>query len=84
LQRSDFTLARARRTQFVKADLSEAKLMGIDLMEGSFQKATLYETNIQGANLYAVDFMKVRFRNTDLRDANVKKALIERWIPKSP
>ncbi len=80
----DFSLARARQTRMVKADLTGARMIGVDFMEGSLQKAILYETDLRASNLYSVDFMKVKFRNTDLRDSNLKKAFVERWIPKNP
>ena len=80
----DFSLARAHQTQMTKADLTGARLIGVNFMEGSLQKATLHETDLRASNLYGVDFLKVKFRNTDLRDSNVKKAFLERWIPKNP
>jgi len=80
LSEANFTLSVAKKTQFVKADLTNATMEGMNLMEGSLQKAILFETNLRSANLYAVDFMKAKFRNTEISGANLKKAFLDRWI----
>ena len=78
-----FTLAVAKGTQFVKADLTRTRMMGINLMEGSLQRAVLVETDLSGANLYGVDFMKAQIINAKFQQANLKRAFLDRWIQTS-
>ncbi len=80
LKNANFFSATAIGTQFVKADLTYAKMAGINLCEGSLQKACLHETDLHASNLYSVDFIEAKFRNTNISGANRKKAFLERWI----
>jgi uncharacterized protein YjbI with pentapeptide repeats len=55
-------------------------MVAINLFGGSLQKARLDNTDLRGANLCMVDFMKVRFKNTNIGEANLAKTFINRWI----
>jgi len=92
ISRSDFSECDLRETnfyqtigkgaQFVKADLSKARMLSINLFGGSLQKAHLDDTDLRGANLCMVDFMKVKFKNTNIGEANLAKTFINRWLSK--
>ena len=82
LNEGNFYQANGKGAQFVKADLANARMVAINLFGGSLQKASLDSTDLQGANLCMVDFMKVKFRNTNIGQANLAKTFINRWISK--
>jgi len=81
LNAASFFQSHAKQTQFAKADLTNARMVAINLFGGSLQKAQLDNTNLQGANLCMVDFMRVKFKNTNIGQANLAKTFINRWIP---
>ncbi len=82
LHEGSFYQANAKGAQFLKADLANARMVAINLFGGSLQKAHLDSTDLRGANLCMVDFMKVKFRNTNIGQANLAKTFINRWITK--
>jgi uncharacterized protein YjbI with pentapeptide repeats len=82
LKEGNFYQANGKGAQFVKADLAKARMVAANLFGGSLQKASLDSTDLQGANLCMVDFMKVKFRNTNVGQANLTKTFINRWISK--
>ena len=81
-QEANFFLAFAKQTQFAKADLTNARMFAINLLEGSLQKARLYNTDLKKANLCMVNIMHVKFKNTYIEKANLAKTFITRWISK--
>ncbi|MFZ0451003.1 MAG: DUF2169 domain-containing protein, partial [Desulfatiglandaceae bacterium] len=82
LNEGNFYQTTGKGAQFVKANLSNARMVAINLFGGSLQKARLDNTDLRGANLCMVDFMKVKFKNTNIGEANLAKTFIHRWISK--
>ncbi|MBW2093724.1 MAG: DUF2169 domain-containing protein [Deltaproteobacteria bacterium] len=82
LHKTSFYQSNAKETQFVKANLTDSRMVAINLFGGSLQKANLDNTDLRGANLCMVDLMKVKFKNTNIGEANLAKTFINRWISK--
>lgn len=82
LNEGNFYQTIAKGAQFVKANLANARMVAVNLFGGSLQKANLDNTDLRGANLSMVDFMKVKFKNTNIGQANLAKTFIHRWISK--
>jgi uncharacterized protein YjbI with pentapeptide repeats len=76
LSRADLRKVAARGARFTKADLTLARMEGIDLMDGVLQKATLHGTRLQGANLLGADLLRIKTdEGTDFSRANLKRTL---------
>ncbi len=75
LNMSHFYRAVAKQTMFMKADLTGAQMVSIDLFEGSLQQATLINADLRGANLFAADLLRVDFSQTQVEQANFGKTL---------
>ncbi len=82
LSDSNFHRSVAIGTQFVKADLSNAHMVAINLFKGSLQKANLQNADLRESNLAMVDFIKVKFNNTNVGNAYLAKTFIDRWVTK--
>lgn len=82
LHEGNFYQTIGKGAQFVKANLANARMVAANLFGGSLQKANLDNTDLRGSNLCMVDFMKVKFKNTNIGQANLAKTFINRWISK--
>lgn len=81
LENSRFYRAVAKQTMFMKADLTNANMISINLFEGSLQKAQLHNTDLRGANLFAADLLQTDFEHTKLEQANIQKTILSKWSP---
>jgi hypothetical protein len=62
-----------------RPDLSDAKMIGANLMEANLKSATLVRTDLRMANLYGAEVMRAVVGDTDFRGANLKMTKIFDW-----
>ena len=66
--------ARLSRTNFTRADLSEARLFGADLAGAAFGRANLAEARLSGANLNGAKFERANLSGTRLDSSDLTRA----------
>jgi uncharacterized protein YjbI with pentapeptide repeats len=72
LQNADFSAADMKHTRFMKADMKMAKLLYMNMFEGSFEKANLTSADLSGSNMYGVEFLEAVLDHTKMENANLK------------
>jgi uncharacterized protein YjbI with pentapeptide repeats len=61
-----------KSTRFARASLRGAKMVDMNLFEGSLEKADVSEADLSGSNMYGVEFLETKFVRTMMRDTNLK------------
>lgn len=74
----DLSGARLRDTRFLRADLSDANLSGIDGFRAKFVSSRLVGTKFDGARLTDSDFTKADLTNASLVKADLRRAKLFR------
>ncbi len=72
LQKANFTAADMKHSRFRKADMRSAKLLYMNLFEGSLEKADLTGADLSGSNMYAVEFLEAVIDHTQMKYTNLK------------
>jgi len=81
LQKASFYCAIGKRSQFIKADLADANMSSMNMMEGTLMKARLTNADFTYSNLYAVEFMNATVGGTDFSHANLDMSKLQDWRP---
>ena len=69
---SNLSAADMKFARFTKANLQEAKLIQMNLFQGSMEKANLTRTDLRGSNLYGAEFLDATIAETDFGSSNLK------------
>lgn len=81
LTESRFCYAQAKTAQFREAILINANCDNMQLWEGSLAKANIVGASFVGANLAYTDFLRCTMGNTNFKNANLDRTLIQDWRP---
>jgi uncharacterized protein YjbI with pentapeptide repeats len=77
LRKANLYRAVGHEASFVKADLNDATLVSLNLMNGSLQRADIRGADLRGANLFQVDMARVQANpHTQLGDTFSRKVRI--------
>lgn len=77
LRGANFYRAVGREVAFVKADLNNAFMVSLNMMDGSLQRSDIRGADLRGSNLYQVDLARVHANpHTQLGDTFAKKVRI--------
>jgi len=77
LKNANLSAANMRFSRFLKADLSEAIMIQMNLMQGSLEKANLTHTDLSGSNLYGVEFLDAHLDQTKVEQANLRSTKLD-------
>ena len=72
LQKADLSASDMKYTRFRKADMKLAKLLYMNLFEGSLEKADLTGADLTGSNMYAVEFLDAVVEHTRMERTNLR------------
>ncbi len=72
MQKTNFSAADMKHARFRKADMRLAKLLYMNLFEGSLEKADLTGADLSGSNMYAAEFLDAVIHHTQMEYTNLK------------
>ena len=72
LQNADFSAADMKHARFRKADMKLAKLLYMNLFEGSLEKTDLTGADLSSSNMYGVEFLDAVIDHTKMENTNLK------------
>jgi uncharacterized protein YjbI with pentapeptide repeats len=72
LQNTNFSAADMKYSRFRKADMKQAKLLYMNLFEGSLEKADLTNADLSGSNMYGTEFLDAIIDHTKMENTNLK------------
>lgn len=81
MQGSVLSRASAARVRFDKADLTGAKMVSMNMTEGSLRKARLIKADLSGSNLYGAEVFRSVVGDTRFERTNLEMTKLEKWKP---
>jgi uncharacterized protein YjbI with pentapeptide repeats len=69
---ADMEAADMKFSRFIKADLTRARLVNMNLFQALMEKANFTETDLSGSNMFGAEFLDAGFKNTIVQGTNLK------------